>query len=249
MHQFSSGRRGRPRLGRREVAKGRDHCLYYNGHGDLAAEADGSGTRTALHTYDPFGAPLDAPPTNSTVHRYTGAWAKQYDTTSSLVLMGARPYDPNLGRFLAVDPIDGGSLNNYDYAFQDPVNDLDLSGLMAEEEEEATGIALVVEGDDSMVTNDPGAGSEGGEGAGKGFSNSTKDAARARAGNKCQYCGKPTTRERGPDQSQIDHNVPKSRNGNNSLENAVNSCRTCNLTKGAKTGREYTQNRMRAGRM
>jgi RHS repeat-associated protein len=65
------------------------------------------------------------------VHRFTGAWDKQYDTTNSLVLMGARPYDPNLGRFLAVDPIDGGSLNNYDYAGQDPVNGYDLGGTMS----------------------------------------------------------------------------------------------------------------------
>jgi hypothetical protein len=42
--------------------------------------------------------------------------------------MGARPYDPALGRFLAVDPIDGGSLNNYDYAAQDPINSYDLNG-------------------------------------------------------------------------------------------------------------------------
>src|SRR5581483_3558025 len=114
------------------VANRRDHHLYYNGHGDLAAEADASGTRTVLHTYDPFGAPLDAQPADQTVHRYTGAFAKQYDTASSLILMGARPYDPALGRFLAVDPIDGGSLNNYDYAGQDPINGYDLSGLMAE---------------------------------------------------------------------------------------------------------------------
>jgi RHS repeat-associated protein len=102
--------------------------LYYSGHGDLAAEANASGTRTTSHTYDPFGAPLDTPPANKTVHRFTGRWDKQYDTTSSLVLMGARPYDPNLGRFLEVDPVDGGSLNNYDYADQDPINGYDLSG-------------------------------------------------------------------------------------------------------------------------
>jgi RHS repeat-associated protein len=102
--------------------------LYYSGHGDLAAEANASGVRTASHTYDPFGAPLDTPPANKTVHRFTGRWAKQYDTTSSLVLMGARPYDPSLGRFVEVDPVPGGSLNNYDYAGQDPVNNYDLDG-------------------------------------------------------------------------------------------------------------------------
>jgi len=102
--------------------------LYYNGHGDLAAEADGTGTRSALHTYDPFGAPVDAQPADQTAHRYTGRWGKQYDTASGLILMGARPYDPTIGRFLAVDPIEGGSLNNYDYAGQDPINGFDLTG-------------------------------------------------------------------------------------------------------------------------
>jgi RHS repeat-associated protein len=102
--------------------------LYYDGHGDLAAEANSSGTVTATHTYDPFGAPLDTPPANTTSHRFTGAWNKQYDSTNGLVLMGARPYDPTLGRFLSVDPVDGGSLNSYDYAGQDPINGYDLAG-------------------------------------------------------------------------------------------------------------------------
>jgi len=72
--------------------------------------------------------PSDAP-ADKTSHRYTGRWDKQYDSTTSLILMGARPYDPALGRFLAIDPIDGGSLNNYDYAGQDPINGYDLDGL------------------------------------------------------------------------------------------------------------------------
>lgn len=102
--------------------------LYYNGHGDLAANADSSGTRTDAFTYDPFGNPLQSLAQNSAVERWTGRWDKKHDSASSLVEMGARPYDPSLGRFLAIDPIEGGSLNAYEYAGQDPVNNYDLDG-------------------------------------------------------------------------------------------------------------------------
>lgn len=102
--------------------------LYYDAHGNLAGEANSSGTLTGNHTYDPFGAPLDSAPSNATTHRFVGRWDKQYDTTTGDILMGARPYNPSTGRFLSVDPIPGGSLNNYDYAGQDPINNYDLSG-------------------------------------------------------------------------------------------------------------------------
>jgi hypothetical protein len=42
--------------------------------------------------------------------------------------MGARPYSPLLGRFLCVDPIEGGSANDYDYVNADPINKTDLDG-------------------------------------------------------------------------------------------------------------------------
>lgn len=42
--------------------------------------------------------------------------------------MGARVYNPGSGRFLSVDPLYGGSANNYDYASGDPVNNEDTSG-------------------------------------------------------------------------------------------------------------------------
>jgi RHS repeat-associated protein len=113
--------------------------LYYSGHGDVVAEANNAGTRTADYAYDPFGAQTTTPNPNTTVERWTGKWNKKLDTATNLIEMGARPYDPALGRFLSIDPIDGGSLNNYDYANQDPVNAFDLAGTCSDEGEEGMG--------------------------------------------------------------------------------------------------------------
>lgn len=46
-----------------------------------------------------------------------------------LMRMGVRLYDSALGRFLQVDPVEGGSDNDYEYVGGDPVNALDLDGM------------------------------------------------------------------------------------------------------------------------
>ena len=53
------------------------------------------------------------------------------DDATGLVRLGARDYDPTLGRFTAMDPalFDGGNTNLYVYLGGDPVNDVDPSGL------------------------------------------------------------------------------------------------------------------------
>lgn len=82
-------------------------------------------------------------------------------------------------------------------------------------------------------------GAAGGEGAGKAFSNKIKDQARAESNGSCVFCGTKTTLEPGPTRSEIDHAIPKSRGGNNTLENAQNTCRTCNREKSSKTTNEF----------
>lgn len=86
----------------------------------------------------------------------------------------------------------------------------------------------------------PKVGSEGGAGAGKRFSDKTKDAARAENSN-CVFCDRPTTREAGPTQSNIDHAKAKARAGNNTAENAQNTCRECNQRKGTKSSEEFVK--------
>jgi RHS repeat-associated protein len=78
----------------------------------------------------------------------------------------------------------------------------------------------------------------GGPGAGKTFSLSVKNAARSES-SQCVFCGAETTREAGPLQSNVDHAVARSRGGTNTLENAQNTCRTCNLKKGTKSTGEF----------
>jgi RHS repeat-associated protein len=103
--------------------------LYYNGHGDLAAEANAAAARSAADTYDPFGTLSEgsAPP-NATSKRWAARWHKRYDSQSGLLQLGMRAYDPTLGRFYSSDPVEGGALNTYDYAGQDPLDNYDLNG-------------------------------------------------------------------------------------------------------------------------
>jgi RHS repeat-associated protein len=54
-----------------------------------------------------------------------------YDRTTTLTRFGARDYDPTFGRWAVKDPIrfDGGQINIYVYADNDPVNESDPTGL------------------------------------------------------------------------------------------------------------------------
>jgi RHS repeat-associated protein len=83
-------------------------------------------------SYDPFGVPT------ITTSGPFPAWQQPfgfagglYDEDTGLVRFGARDYDPEVGRWLARDPIlfKGGQTNLYVYAGNDPVNRKDSNGL------------------------------------------------------------------------------------------------------------------------
>lgn len=54
-----------------------------------------------------------------------------YDADTGFVRLGARDYDPSIGRWTAKDPTGfrGGDANLYAYAYGDPVNYVDVNGL------------------------------------------------------------------------------------------------------------------------
>jgi RHS repeat-associated protein len=111
-----------------------DRWSYPNVHGDVMAVADANGAKVGgTSTYDPYGKSLtnlpDTEPGNFD-YGWLGSHQRPIEHEGSLatIEMGARPYLPTLGRFLGVDPVEGGSCNDYDYACADPINSFDLTG-------------------------------------------------------------------------------------------------------------------------
>ncbi|MFF1482935.1 polymorphic toxin-type HINT domain-containing protein, partial [Streptomyces sp. NPDC058301] len=96
-------------------------------------QIDASSLAVTRRAYDPYGAPRGTTPGSWIDNR--GYLGQPVDTASGLNLLGARNYDPALGRFLSVDPVleagDPNQMGGYTYAGNDPVNSSDPSGLFS----------------------------------------------------------------------------------------------------------------------
>jgi RHS repeat-associated protein len=79
--------------------------------------------------YDAFGRVLNETGSGFQPFGFAGGL---YDADTKLVRFGARDYDPDMGRWTNKDPIGfaGGDTNIYAYVGNDPVNWVDLSGLV-----------------------------------------------------------------------------------------------------------------------
>ncbi len=106
----------------------------YNGHADVTALIDATGTKVASYYYDAFGNPLETTGTISNPIRYVGY---QYDTETGLYYLNERYYDSKIARFLTEDTFRGQdndplSLNLYTYCHNEPIMYSDPTGHRAE---------------------------------------------------------------------------------------------------------------------
>lgn len=104
---------------------------HSNLHGDVVTLTDVSGNRVSTNFSGPYGeATGGTDPVDTNVSGTNLRWhgMQQRITDRGIVQMGARPYSTLTGRFLSVDPKEGGCANDYAYVYGDPVNTSDVSG-------------------------------------------------------------------------------------------------------------------------
>jgi RHS repeat-associated protein len=103
--------------------------------GSIAAQSTQTGTKQgATKVFDPDGIPVagglpDTDPGNMD-GAYLGAAQRPLEHAGGLqpvIEMGARQYHPVLGRFLEIDPVEGGGANDYGYV-TDQIGQQDLTG-------------------------------------------------------------------------------------------------------------------------
>ncbi|WP_344267014.1 RHS repeat-associated core domain-containing protein, partial [Streptomyces sodiiphilus] len=91
------------------------------------------GMEVRVRKQDPFGAARAVGATSADLRTRAGFLGATRDDATGYVQLGARLYDPGVGRFLSADPVldlaDPSQSNGYAYAHNNPVTHSDPSGL------------------------------------------------------------------------------------------------------------------------
>ncbi|QUW84476.1 ricin-type beta-trefoil lectin domain protein [Streptomyces mirabilis] len=105
-----------------------------NSQGTATTAIDATSLAVTRRSFDPWGNPRGTKPTSwVAADENRGFLGQPADATTGLDLLGARNYDPALGRFLTPDPIfqagDPNQMGGYTYAADNPASGSDPSGL------------------------------------------------------------------------------------------------------------------------
>ncbi|MGW4804852.1 RHS repeat-associated core domain-containing protein [Kitasatospora sp. NPDC004272] len=132
--QTVSGLRHYPNPDGTTIVRSSGGALTYqpaNHQGTAQLQVDATTLAPTRRAYDPYGNPRGTQPTSWADNR--GYLGQPADSGTGLDLLGARNYDPALGRFLAVDPVlevgDPNQMGGYTYAGDNPATLSDPTGL------------------------------------------------------------------------------------------------------------------------
>jgi RHS repeat-associated protein len=121
---------------------------HFDRTGSTLALTDSTGTVTDSYAYTPYGKLLQHNGTNQQPFTFVGQWGVRQDpstgsgaTGSGLYHMRARYYDANTARFISREPVwpmltDPKEINPYQYAMNEPVRNVDVTGLRSSVEDE-----------------------------------------------------------------------------------------------------------------
>lgn len=120
--------------------------LHTDALGSPVAATDAAGAVKWREAYRPYGARTKDEPGSANQTAFFGGHSE--DEVFGLIDMGARSYDPTIGRFLAVDPAavtdDARSFNRYAYAANNPYVYVDPDGRFIETALDVVSLGLSV---------------------------------------------------------------------------------------------------------
>jgi RHS repeat-associated protein len=109
------------------------YCYHFDATGHTVAVTDNSKTIVNAYAYTPFGILASKEEIIEQPFKFVGQFGVMTED-NGWYYMRARYYDPEMGRFISEDPLgfDGGDVNLYAYALNNPVMFIDPLGLCSE---------------------------------------------------------------------------------------------------------------------